>query len=415
MATETAVGPEVPVTRELMEEVWRYQTARTVLEWPVVTNATNSVLDAYATIKKDGDVARVVLGACEDLTGVYCRLVALPIARTALVRTPLGLADRVGSTAVHLVEKAMPQLKNREDPVQLNRDLLLSVLLLPLTISLVLAHQTLEGIASVLVTTFPSLQVAAEGFEQRCLAGQWFTLLLMTTLFLPLQLLSHPVQTVISWVRETVALLISTASDWVSWLQSTVSDWASWLAATASEWVGRVAAKVYEWVGGVAATARHYVIRALALVAALVETMYYAVFEATGLMKVLQQAWEWVRQFLQQRRDGAQQLLHSAADTAPVKGLVRRMRTSSPTLSSRWFGTCASSGAAPSSPRAPPASRGGAGPAAGATWLRGLLRPAPRAAAAPREVDPWTPTRIVSALLLTLLPVALAVILLSLK
>ena len=60
--------------------------------------------------QKEGEVARVVLTASEELAGLVCQLAVLPVVRSPLVRTPLRMADWVGGTGAALLQKAVPRL-----------------------------------------------------------------------------------------------------------------------------------------------------------------------------------------------------------------------------------------------------------------------------------------------------------------
>lgn len=59
-------------------------------------------------------MAGVLLSGWEGLAAACCRSLLLPVARTPLVRTPLRAADVVTSAGARLVERAMPQIKDKE-------------------------------------------------------------------------------------------------------------------------------------------------------------------------------------------------------------------------------------------------------------------------------------------------------------
>ena len=51
----------------------------------------------------------------EALLSVYCRLILLPVARSPFARTPLKIGDHFSSKGVHLLERAVPRLKDKAE------------------------------------------------------------------------------------------------------------------------------------------------------------------------------------------------------------------------------------------------------------------------------------------------------------
>ncbi|XP_043246048.1 uncharacterized protein LOC122393768 isoform X4 [Amphibalanus amphitrite] len=352
-----AVARKEGVSDALLREAEQYRTVQTLRTWPVVTNTSAAVLDGYYTLK-EGDVARPVLNVSEEVVGAVCRLAVLPVVTSPVVKTPLRMADWVGALGAELLQKAVPRLTDTKQPLRLNAELLLSLLMVPLTLSVALSRDLLELGVLKLVTTFPGLQPAAKGFAEKSLLAQCGTALLLLWVYLPLLLLSRPVETVISWAREAASAVADELAAWASAVADLAVQAVSWVAATA-------------------------------------QTAYYVLFVMTGLEPLLAALLERARALLATSREAGANLVSTVRASAPGSGLVRRM------LSWRRSSGRGSSGAAEPTVSAQKGSSAVPAPA--------LAAPAGRQTAEP---ELWAPGRIGGALLVTvsLCGVAVAVI-----
>ncbi|XP_043247073.1 uncharacterized protein LOC122394335 [Amphibalanus amphitrite] len=285
-----------PVTTEIMKEARRYQTVDTVTSWPLVYNTSTELGDYYTSLKKRSDSGRLVLSFAETLLGLYCRLIVLPVARSPFARTPLKIGDHFSIKGVRLLERAVPRLKDKADPMSLDGELLVTALFLPLSLCLASARGVLQWAAQQYVSVFPPLREAARDFDTKSLLGQWVTLLLMTYIYLPLQFVSHPSETlqhafavpsrvtwaVVNWNIGNILAVLHEVSDWVQW----TSDTAAYC--------------FYAWLG---------------LVIAATEYAYYICFKVTGLESSLMSLVKMVRDYIE-RGDGAiARLISSLAQT----------------------------------------------------------------------------------------------------
>ncbi|XP_043246062.1 uncharacterized protein LOC122393768 isoform X16 [Amphibalanus amphitrite] len=268
------------------------------------------------------------------------------------------MADWVGALGAELLQKAVPRLTDTKQPLRLNAELLLSLLMVPLTLSVALSRDLLELGVLKLVTTFPGLQPAAKGFAEKSLLAQCGTALLLLWVYLPLLLLSRPVETVISWAREAASAVADELAAWASAVADLAVQAVSWVAATA-------------------------------------QTAYYVLFVMTGLEPLLAALLERARALLATSREAGANLVSTVRASAPGSGLVRRM------LSWRRSSGRGSSGAAEPTVSAQKGSSAVPAPA--------LAAPAGRQTAEP---ELWAPGRIGGALLVTvsLCGVAVAVI-----
>ncbi|XP_043246046.1 uncharacterized protein LOC122393768 isoform X2 [Amphibalanus amphitrite] len=366
-----AVARKEGVSDALLREAEQYRTVQTLRTWPVVTNTSAAVLDGYYTLK-EGDVARPVLNVSEEVVGAVCRLAVLPVVTSPVVKTPLRMADWVGALGAELLQKAVPRLTDTKQPLRLNAELLLSLLMVPLTLSVALSRDLLELGVLKLVTTFPGLQPAAKGFAEKSLLAQCGTALLLLWVYLPLLLLSRPVET----VRALVSVPGQAVAAVISWAREAASAVADELAA----WASAVADLAVQAVSWVAATA---------------QTAYYVLFVMTGLEPLLAALLERARALLATSREAGANLVSTVRASAPGSGLVRRM------LSWRRSSGRGSSGAAEPTVSAQKGSSAVPAPA--------LAAPAGRQTAEP---ELWAPGRIGGALLVTvsLCGVAVAVI-----
>ncbi|XP_043231751.1 uncharacterized protein LOC122386534 isoform X4 [Amphibalanus amphitrite] len=293
-----AVARKEAVSDALLREAEQYRTVQTLRTWPVVTNTSAAVLDGYYTLK-EGDVARPVLNVSEEVAGAVCRLAVLPVVTSPVVKTPLRMADWVGALGAELLQKAVPRLTDTKQPLRLNAELLLSLLMVPLTLSVALSRDLLELGVLKLVTTFPGLQPAAKGFAEKSLLAQCGTALLLLWVYLPLLLLSRPVET----VRALVSVPGQAAASVISWAREAASAVADELAA----WASAVADLAVQAVSWVAATA---------------QTAYYVLFVMTGLEPLLAALLERARALLATSREAGASLVSTVRASAPGSGLA---------------------------------------------------------------------------------------------
>ncbi|XP_043246055.1 uncharacterized protein LOC122393768 isoform X11 [Amphibalanus amphitrite] len=279
-----AVARKEGVSDALLREAEQYRTVQTLRTWPVVTNTSAAVLDGYYTLK-EGDVARPVLNVSEEVVGAVCRLAVLPVVTSPVVKTPLRMADWVGALGAELLQKAVPRLTDTKQPLRLNAELLLSLLMVPLTLSVALSRDLLELGVLKLVTTFPGLQPAAKGFAEKSLLAQCGTALLLLWVYLPLLLLSRPVETVISWAREAASAVADELAAWASAVADLAVQAVSWVAATA-------------------------------------QTAYYVLFVMTGLEPLLAALLERARALLATSREAGANLVSTVRASAPGSGLA---------------------------------------------------------------------------------------------
>ncbi|XP_043246059.1 uncharacterized protein LOC122393768 isoform X14 [Amphibalanus amphitrite] len=233
----------------------------------------------------EGDVARPVLNVSEEVVGAVCRLAVLPVVTSPVVKTPLRMADWVGALGAELLQKAVPRLTDTKQPLRLNAELLLSLLMVPLTLSVALSRDLLELGVLKLVTTFPGLQPAAKGFAEKSLLAQCGTALLLLWVYLPLLLLSRPVETVISWAREAASAVADELAAWASAVADLAVQAVSWVAATA-------------------------------------QTAYYVLFVMTGLEPLLAALLERARALLATSREAGANLVSTVRASAPGSGLA---------------------------------------------------------------------------------------------
>ena len=125
-----------------------------------------SVCDCASVRQKEGEVARVVLRASEELAGALCRSLVLPALRSPVVAGPLRMADWAGGAGAALLQKAVPRLADTDRPLRPGGELLLRLMLAPLTLCLALGRDLLQAGVDWLVSSFPDLKPAAAG-DQR--------------------------------------------------------------------------------------------------------------------------------------------------------------------------------------------------------------------------------------------------------
>lgn len=253
---------------DLLREALRYDTVEHAASWPLVRNSSSDVLSYYQSVKKRSDSLKTLMSLSEAMFGVYLRLIVLPVARSPFARTPLKMGDHFASKGANLLETAVPRLKDSSEPLSLDGELLVTLFFLPLSLCLAAAHGILEGVAERIVSVFPPLREAARNFEKKGLLGQWISLVLMVYVYLPLQFVSHPSETiqmvfsipssvawsVINWNISNVMAVLNEVAEWMQWAQTT----SVYLFHT---WLGFVVGAVEYW--------------------------YYLVFKTTGLERYL--------------------------------------------------------------------------------------------------------------------------------
>ncbi|XP_037081100.1 uncharacterized protein LOC119101779 [Pollicipes pollicipes] len=304
MASQSRVGPTpgraAPQSEadQLLREALRYQTVERAASWPLVTNTTADLLTYYHSTKKRSDSLRMLLTFSEVLLSMYCRLLVLPIARSPFARTPLKIADHFTSKGARLLEAAVPRLVEKHQPLAVDGELLATLVFLPLSLCLAAAHGVLEGVADRFVSVFPPLREAARDFDKKGLVGQWVTLLLMTYVYLPLQFVSHPSET-IQQIFSIPSRITWAVINWnIGNLMAVLNEVAGWV-----EWARDTAAYCfYTWLG---------------LVIIAVEYWYYAVFKVTGLERSLMSLVRSLRDYIE-NGDGAIAKLLSSLSQSPM-------------------------------------------------------------------------------------------------
>lgn len=185
-------------------------------------------------------------------------------------------------------------------------ELLITLIFLPLSMFLTMLHRLFEGVASRLVSIFPPLKEAHRNFDQKGLVGQWITLLLMVYLYIPLQFLSHPTESIqycfnipsrvtwliIEWNVANVVLIINEVFEWIEWTKVTFSSYIRFIQRLAMN---------------------------------LIDYWYYVVFRITGLEEIMASFLRMLRDYVKYSEGGMGKFIANLGRSALAESLVRTL------------------------------------------------------------------------------------------